>query len=167
MPIEEIDKKRPICDTDIWIKSCKHKEIYQEELIFDVYDKIFMSDAVRQELGRIRESKEPFNGFASIKTIKNIDVNSDYEDEYKKDFELGLRYFSEENGKRLNIIQSHNEKFFNEKESKALEKEFLEICKFEINKIQEEIKENERILSRYGLAIEKLKNTENLVKMLD
>lgn len=28
-----------------------------------------------------------------IKTIKNIDVNSDYEDEYKKDFELGLRYF--------------------------------------------------------------------------
>ena len=47
------------------------------------------------------------------------------------------------------------------------EKEFLEICKFEINKIQEEIKEKERILSRYGLAIEKLKNTENLVRMLD
>ena len=47
------------------------------------------------------------------------------------------------------------------------EKEFLEICKFEINKIQEEIKEKERILSRYGLAIEKLKNTENLVNMLD
>ena len=47
------------------------------------------------------------------------------------------------------------------------EKEFLVICKFEINKIQEEIKEKERILSRYGLAIEKLKNTENLVKMLD
>ena len=50
---------------------------------------------------------------------------------------------------------------------KLQEKEFLEICKFEINKIQEEIKEKERILSRYGLAIEKLKNTENLVKMLD
>ena len=47
------------------------------------------------------------------------------------------------------------------------EKEFFEICKFEINKIQEEIKKKERILSRYGLAIEKLKNTENLVKMLD
>ena len=47
------------------------------------------------------------------------------------------------------------------------EKEFFEICKFEINKIQEEIKEKERILSRYGLAIEKLKNTENLVKMLE
>ena len=35
------------------------------------------------------------------------------------------------------------------------------------NKYIEEIKEKERILSRYGLAIEKLKNTENLVKMLD
>lgn len=127
MPIEEIDKKRPICDTDIWIKSCKYKEIYQGELIFDVYDKIFMSDAVRQELGRVRGSKEPFNGLTSIKIAKNIEVNGEYEDEYKKDFELGLKYFSEENGKRLNIIQSHNEKFFNEKESKALEKEFLEM----------------------------------------
>lgn len=46
------------------------------------------------------------------------------------------------------------------------EKEFFEICKFEINKIQEEIKEKERILSRYGMAIKKMKDTENLVKML-
>lgn len=47
------------------------------------------------------------------------------------------------------------------------EKEFFEICKFEINKIQEEIKEKERILSRYGMAIEKMKDTEKLVKMLE
>ena len=47
------------------------------------------------------------------------------------------------------------------------EKEFFEICKFEINKIQEEIKEKERVLSRYGMAIEKMKDTENLVKMLE
>lgn len=47
------------------------------------------------------------------------------------------------------------------------EKEFFEICKFEINKIQEEIKEKERILSRYGMAIEKMRDTENLVKMLE
>lgn len=47
------------------------------------------------------------------------------------------------------------------------EKEFFEICKFEINKIQEEIKGKERILSRYGMAIEKMKDTENLVKMLE
>ena len=46
-------------------------------------------------------------------------------------------------------------------------KEFFEICKFEINKIQEEIKEKERILSRYGMAIDKMKDTENLVKMLE
>lgn len=47
------------------------------------------------------------------------------------------------------------------------EKEFFEICKFEINKIQEEIKGKERILSRYGMAIEKMKDTESLVKMLE
>ena len=47
------------------------------------------------------------------------------------------------------------------------EKEFFEICKFEINKIQEEIREKERILSSYGMAIEKMKDTENLVKMLE
>ncbi|MCQ2968694.1 MAG: hypothetical protein MJ191_00965 [Clostridium sp.] len=47
------------------------------------------------------------------------------------------------------------------------EKEFLEICNFEINKIKEEIKEKERILSRYGLAIAKIKDNENPVKMLD
>ena len=47
------------------------------------------------------------------------------------------------------------------------EKEFFEICKFEINKIQEEIKEKERILSIYGMAIDKMKDTENLVKMLE
>lgn len=47
------------------------------------------------------------------------------------------------------------------------EKEFFQICKFEINKIQEEIKEKERILSRYGMAIDKMKDTENLVKMLE
>lgn len=46
------------------------------------------------------------------------------------------------------------------------EKEFSDICKFEIKKIQEEIKEKERILSRYGMAIEKMKNAENPVKML-
>ena len=63
--------------------------------------------------------------------------------------------------------QSFKKSGFNISIEVVEEKEFLEICKFEINKIQEEIKEKERILSRYGLAIEKLKNTENLVKMLD
>ena len=44
--------------------------------------------------------------------------------------------------------------------------EFLEICSFEITKIQAEIKEKNKILSRYGRAIEKIKNPENPVKML-
>lgn len=44
--------------------------------------------------------------------------------------------------------------------------EFFEICSFEIKKINKEIKEKEEILARYGLAIEKIKNPENPVKML-
>ena len=44
--------------------------------------------------------------------------------------------------------------------------EFLEICAFEIKKINKEIKEKEDILSRYGEAIEKIKNPGNPVKML-
>ena len=44
--------------------------------------------------------------------------------------------------------------------------EFLEICAFEVKKINKEIKEKEDILSRYGEAIEKIKKPENPVKML-
>ena len=50
--------------------------------------------------------------------------------------------------------------------------EFLEMCFFEIEKIQSEIKLKEESLARYGLAIEKVKNIEknqnqsNPVKML-
>ena len=44
--------------------------------------------------------------------------------------------------------------------------EFFEICSFEIKKINKEIKEKEEILARYGLAIEKIKNPKNPVKML-
>ena len=39
--------------------------------------------------------------------------------------------------------------------------EFLEICCFEIEKIENEIKMKEDSLARYGFAIEKLKNIEN------
>lgn len=44
--------------------------------------------------------------------------------------------------------------------------EFLEICAFEIKKINKEIKEKEDLLGRYGEAIEKIKSRENPVKML-
>ena len=44
--------------------------------------------------------------------------------------------------------------------------EFLEICAFEVKKINKEIKEKEDLLGRYGEAIEKIKNPSNPVKML-
>ena len=44
--------------------------------------------------------------------------------------------------------------------------EFLEICAFEVKKINKEIKEKEDLLGRYGEAIEKIKKPENPVKML-
>ena len=44
--------------------------------------------------------------------------------------------------------------------------EFLEICAFEIKKINKEIKEKEDLLGRYGEAIEKIKNPLNQVNML-
>lgn len=46
------------------------------------------------------------------------------------------------------------------------EEEFLEICAFEIKKINKEVKEKEYLLARYGEAIEKIKTSENPVKML-
>ena len=45
-------------------------------------------------------------------------------------------------------------------------KEFLEMCIFEIKKINKEIKEREELLSRFGMAIEKVKSGSNQVKML-
>ena len=44
--------------------------------------------------------------------------------------------------------------------------EFLEICAFEVKKINKEIKEKEDLLGRYGEAIEKIKKPSNRVKML-
>lgn len=44
--------------------------------------------------------------------------------------------------------------------------EFLEICAFEVKKINKEIKEKEDLLGRYGEAIEKIKKPSNPVKML-
>ena len=44
--------------------------------------------------------------------------------------------------------------------------EFLEICAFEVKKINKEIKEKEDLLGSYGEAIEKIKNPSNPVKML-
>ena len=62
--------------------------------------------------------------------------------------------------------QNFKKSGFNIDIDEILKEEFLEICTFEIKKINKEIKEKEDILSRYGEAIEKIKNPENPVKML-
>ena len=62
--------------------------------------------------------------------------------------------------------QNFKKSGFNIDIDEILKEEFLEICAFEIKKINKEIKEKEDILSRYGEAIEKIKNPENPVKML-
>jgi hypothetical protein len=146
VPIDEIDKKRPICDTDIWIKDCKYKELYKEELIFDMYDNIFMSDAVCQELGREREDKEPFNSLMSPEVLKRLGHERGYEDPFKEDFELGLNHLSTEKGNRLSIIRSFDEKLFDEDKIRALDRDFL------ANGIYYDQKENRYIGTKKGLG---------------
>ena len=62
--------------------------------------------------------------------------------------------------------QNFKKSGFNIKVEEVNKEEFFEICSFEINKINKEIKEKEDILARYGMAIEKIKNPENVVTML-
>ena len=62
--------------------------------------------------------------------------------------------------------QNFKKSGFNIKVEEVNKEEFFEICSFEIKKINKVIKENEDILARYGLAIEKIKNPENVVTML-
>lgn len=44
--------------------------------------------------------------------------------------------------------------------------EFFDFCSFEIKKINKEIQEKNELLSRYGMAIEKIKEPEKIVKIL-
>lgn len=62
--------------------------------------------------------------------------------------------------------QNFKKSGFNIKVEEVNKEEFFEICSFEIKKINKEIKEKEDILARYGMAIEKIKNHENVVTML-
>ena len=62
--------------------------------------------------------------------------------------------------------QNFKKSGFNIKVEEINKEEFFEICSFEIKKINKEIKEKEDILARYGMAIEKIKNPENVVTML-
>lgn len=62
--------------------------------------------------------------------------------------------------------QNFKKSGFNIKVEEVNKEEFFEICSFEIKKINKEIKEKEDILARYGMAIEKIKNPENVVTMM-
>ena len=62
--------------------------------------------------------------------------------------------------------QNFKKSGFNIKVEEVNKEEFFEICSFEIKKINKQIKEKEDILARYGMAIEKIKNPENVVTML-
>ena len=62
--------------------------------------------------------------------------------------------------------QNFKKSGFNIKVEEVNKEEFFEICSFVIKKLNKEIKEKEDILARYGMAIEKIKNPENVVTML-
>ena len=62
--------------------------------------------------------------------------------------------------------QNFKKSGFNINIEEVEKEEFLEICAFEIKKINKEIKEKEDLLKRYGEGIEKIKTPVNPVKML-
>ena len=62
--------------------------------------------------------------------------------------------------------QNFKKSGFNININEISKEEFLEICAFEIKKVNKEIKEKEDLLGRYGEAIEKVKNPLNQVNML-
>ena len=62
--------------------------------------------------------------------------------------------------------QNFKKSGFNININEISKEEFLEICAFEIKKINKEIKEKEDLLGRYGEAIEKVKNPVRQVNML-
>ena len=62
--------------------------------------------------------------------------------------------------------QNFKKSGFNININEISKEEFLEICAFEIKKVNKEIKEKEDLLGRYGEAIEKVKNPLNQANML-
>lgn len=100
--MSQIDKNKPICDTDIWIKNCKCKDRFGLDLIFEMYSGIYMSDAVRQELARTQR------------------------EEFKEEFELGNQKVKEYYSDGFIEIIRHTSNFFNNEQNLAVKKEFLE-----------------------------------------
>lgn len=96
----EINREYPICDTDIWVKNSKHKEYFFKDLLFDKYEKIYMSDAVRQEIGRERD------------------------DNKKKDFLLAHKHYQEcYKDSCINMIRLNDGNIFDEELRMAIDRE--------------------------------------------
>lgn len=101
--VVEINKDYPICDTDIWIKHSKHHRFYGKDLLFSKYKKIYMSDAVRQEIGRERF------------------------DDKKEDFEIGHTKYKESYSQNLIfMLRLNDNNVFGEEKRLAIERELLE-----------------------------------------
>lgn len=98
----KLDKSKPICDTDIWIKHCKCKERFFKDIIFNLYTGIYMADAVRQELARTDREK------------------------YKEEFKLGNTKVKEYCKDGMISVIRHKSEFFTEEQIKAVEREFVE-----------------------------------------
>jgi predicted nucleic acid-binding protein len=103
MALDYNQKEYPICDTDIWIKNCKHLINNGEDLVFKLYELIYIPDAVRQELGR-----------------------KDRED-YVEDFEHAVNVFKDKNKlEKIKVIRLTNEEIFNGEEKAAVLRAFAE-----------------------------------------
>lgn len=103
MPITSQDREYPICDTDLWIKVSKLNNL---NLIYNNHNKIFISDAVRQELEN-KSKDSPLEFIGSLESLKKK-----YKDE------------------KVLIMRLDNPKIFNKDERAAVEQAFAE---FEIH----------------------------------
>ena len=62
--------------------------------------------------------------------------------------------------------QNFKKSNFNIESNEIPKEEFLELCTFEINKIRQEIRKLEQSLVTYGIVIENLEKSKNIVNML-
>ena len=162
---------------------------YPGEKGIKVFDKVEVEFIIESE---VDEFLIKYNDFLKIKLNRGISVAlykgilDTIENELKIDFKslnlLRYKYVVNKRGiwekEILCVIndvmpikitasgQNFKKSGFNISINEIDKEEFFEICSFEIKKINKEIKEKEEILARYGLAIEKIKNPKNPVKML-
>lgn len=99
MPITSQEREYPICDTDLWIKVSKVKNL---NVIYSNHDKVFISDAVRQEIeNKSKDVPAKFScGFESLK--------KSYKDN------------------KIIVMRLDNSKTFDEDERAAVEQAFAE-----------------------------------------